>query len=193
MEMRSFKYFVGTTAAIGLLLTAAGHAWMQGEQATDGKSLAGESASTQGMFRATYGADADREWVAEHNAEVARLAPAVPAVPVVPEPPIAAPPIAMPPDMVMTTPAGTAMTTPVATSATAVATSATAVATSATAVAGVETVVTTPGAAGATSGSPSGAPTAAAVPPTAVPGAQATAQALPRVGVEPTPFPRVNR
>jgi hypothetical protein len=183
MEMRSLRYFVGTTAAIGLLLSAAGHAWTQAERAADGQTLAAQSAETQAMFRDTFGSDADRQWVSEHNAELTRrgqlpsTAPEAPRPPAPPEAPV--PPIAMPPDT-GATPTATAMGTPA----------------TATAVASPSVVVTTVATAGTgagTSGSPGGAPTAAPAPPTMVPGAQATANALPRVGVEPTPFPRVNR
>ena len=186
MEMRTLRYFVGTTAAIGLLLTAAGHAWTQGERAADGKTLSGESADTQAMFRNTFGADADREWVTEHNAQIARTAPSVPELPAVPPPPEAPiqppPPSATTPEM---TPTAGGPTATAAITATAAGTPSV-IATSG-------TVVTTPGAASSTSGSPGGAPTAAPPMPTPPSGAQATSNALPQVGVPPTPFPRVNR
>jgi hypothetical protein len=206
--MRGWQYFIGTSAAIGLLLTAAGSAWMQNERATDGKTLAGESAATQALFRAAWGTDADRQWVTEHNAELTRLGLTMP--PGMEEPPMVMPPVASavvgePPAMptavgtaAVTATAASGTHTPVATAGTAVATSGTAVATAGTAVAnetpgasgtpGTPGTTGTPGAAGA-SGSPAGAPTVAPPPPTMVPGAQATANALPRVGVPPTPVP----
>jgi hypothetical protein len=90
LALRRWQWLAGLGVAVGLSATVVGSAWMQdqsGSRANDGKTLAGESASTQETFVAVWGADAPQRWVTEHNAEIARLAPAPPPAQQAPLPP----------------------------------------------------------------------------------------------------------
>src|SRR5438046_9308948 len=69
MGSRGWKWLGGTAAALVLLVNAVSSgAANQGERAADGKTLSGEPAETQAIFRDVWGADADRQWVPEHHA-----------------------------------------------------------------------------------------------------------------------------
>jgi hypothetical protein len=65
--------------ALASLLVATATSYVQAQPqptaAADGRRLADQTADTQALFRAVWGQQADQQWVVEHNAELARLAP----------------------------------------------------------------------------------------------------------------------
>ncbi len=77
MTRIGWRWLAGVAVAIVLMPTLASTALMQGEpapRASDGHSLSDQSAETQASFIAVWGDQAGARWVAEHNAELARIA-----------------------------------------------------------------------------------------------------------------------